>query len=76
MSFIKNRLRRLEERRYGHCPECGLPPRGHGRLAVINEEHPDKSFAGDPDERCARCGRFLYTVLRVVYEDEGGGGRR
>jgi hypothetical protein len=70
---IDSRLRRLEERRH-RCPECGLPPDGHGHLAVINEEHPEKSFDGDPDERCANCGRFLYTVLRVVYDGEEGGG--
>jgi hypothetical protein len=72
VSSIEGRLRRLEGR--GRCPECGLTPDGPGRIAVINEEHPDTSFDGDPDERCARCGRSLYTVLRVVYEDEEGGG--
>ena len=39
-------------------------------MAVINEEHPEKGFDGDPAERCGRCGRFLYTVLRVVYDGE------
>lgn len=74
---IKSRLRRLEEQEHhGICPECGLPPDGHGRLVVIYEEHPEKSFQGEPDERCASCGRALYTVIRVVYEgDEGGGGK-
>jgi hypothetical protein len=23
--------------------------------------------SGDPDERCKCCGRFLYTVIEVVY---------
>jgi hypothetical protein len=66
---IDSRLRRLEEQG-GRCPECGLPPGGSfaGRIAVINEKHPDKSFDGDPNERCGRCGRSLYTVLRVVYD--------
>jgi hypothetical protein len=77
LGSIDSRLRRLEERG-GSCPECGLPPGGHGRIAVINEERPEKGFDGDPDERCSGCGRFLYTVLRVVYDDppdeEGGGG--
>ena len=73
MSGLDGRLRRLEESG-GRCPECGLTPDGHGRMAVINEERPEKSFDGDPDERCGRCRRFLYTVLRVVYDDVEGGG--
>lgn len=78
MGSVESRLRRLEERGRGaRCPQCGLPPGGHGRIAVINEEHPDKGFDGDPDETCGRCGRRLYTMLRVVYGDEeGGGGHR
>jgi hypothetical protein len=32
---------------------------------------PTRGFRGDTSERCARCGRNLYTVLRVVYEGEG-----
>jgi hypothetical protein len=73
VSSIEGRLRRLEGR--GRCPECGLTPDGPGRIAVINEERPDKSFDGDPNERCARCGgRPLWTVIRVVYGDEGEGG--
>jgi hypothetical protein len=75
---IESRLRRLEERwSAGRCPECGLPPDGHGYIVLIDEEHSEKSFAGDPDERCGRCGRFLYTVIEVGYGspvgDEGGG---
>jgi hypothetical protein len=76
---IESRLRRLEERRSaGRCPECGLPPDGHGYVVLIDERGRLESFEGDPEERCARCGRFLYTVIRVVYDDprdyeEGGG---
>ena len=76
---IESRLRRLEERRSaGRCPECGLPPGGHGYIVLIDEEHPEKSSDGDPNERCKRCGRLLYTVIEVVYGDrrdyeEGGG---
>ncbi len=78
MSFIKSRLGRLEKAAgEGPCPECGFPPDGPRKIAVINEERPEKSFAGDPDERCKRCGWFLYAVLRVVYGEprgyEGGG---
>jgi hypothetical protein len=65
---IEGRLRRLEGR--CRCPECGLRPDEPGRIVVINEERPETSFVGDTDERCVRCGRFLYTVLRVVYEEE------
>jgi hypothetical protein len=43
---------------------------------TLYEEHPDKSVQDDPDERCARCGRVLYTVTRVVYEGDEGGGRK
>jgi hypothetical protein len=68
VSSIDSRLRRLEGR--SRCPACDLTPDGPGRIAVINEERPETSFDGDPDERCVRCGRFLYTVLRVVYEEE------
>jgi hypothetical protein len=76
---IDSRLRRLEdEGRRGACPECGLPPDGHGYIVLIDERRPEESFKGDPDERCGRCGRLLYTVIRVVYEspadEEGEGG--
>jgi hypothetical protein len=37
-------------------------------LIARHEEQPDKGFAGGPHERYVRCGRPLYTVLRVVYE--------
>jgi hypothetical protein len=73
MSGLDGRLRRLE-RRGSRCPECGLAPDERRPPAVIYEEHPEKGFDGDPEERCGRCGRFLYTVLRVVYEGEEGGG--
>ena len=74
---LEGRLRRLEEcQSGGRCPECGLAPDERRPIAVVNEEHPERSFDGDPGERCASCGLPLHTVLRVVYEDEGGGGRR
>jgi hypothetical protein len=69
---LKGRLRRLEGR--SRCPACDLTPDGPRRIAVVNEEYPEQGFDGDPDQRCGRCGRSLYTVLRVVYGDEEGGG--
>ena len=79
MSFIKSRLRSLEEHiRGGRCQECGLLPDGQGYIVLIDEERPEESFQDDPDERCKRCGRLLYTVIEVVYGsptgDERGGG--
>jgi hypothetical protein len=65
---IDGRLRRLEERGGGGCPECGLTPDERRPIAVINEEHPERSFAGDPDERCSSCGLPLYVVFNVVYD--------
>jgi hypothetical protein len=82
LGSIEARLRKLEEHRTGgRCPECGLPPDGHGYIVMIDETRPEESFNGAPDERCARCGQFLYTVLRVVRdspagEEEGGGDLR
>jgi DNA-directed RNA polymerase subunit RPC12/RpoP len=72
VSSIEGRLRRLEGQG-ARCPECGLTPDGPGRIAMLNEEYPYKSFDGDPDERCARCGRSMYDVIMVVYGEEGGG---
>jgi hypothetical protein len=73
MGSIEGRLRRLEERRSGRrCPECNLPPDGHGYIVLIDEEHPETSFQGDPEERCGLCGRPLYQVIRVVYDSAEG----
>ena len=77
---IESRLRRLEERQgAGRCPECGLPPDGPGYMVLIDEGDPERSFKGDRDERCSRCGRRLYFVIEVVRgspasEGAGGGG--
>ena len=78
---IESRLRRLEERGgAGGGPEGGFPPEDTGIIVLIGEEHPEKRFQGDPDERCPRCGRYLYVVFNVVYDappdEEGGGSRR
>jgi hypothetical protein len=67
MSFINNRLRRLEERAGDRCPECALPAGAPERIAI------DRIPEG-AEESCQACGRPLWTVIRVVYEgDEGGG---
>jgi hypothetical protein len=46
-------------------------------MAVVYEDRPEKSFRGDPHERCPRCGRELYVVINVVYDSppamRGGG---
>jgi hypothetical protein len=79
LGSIEARIRRLEEgRRGGPCPECNLLPDGHGYMVLVDETRPERSFEGDADERCARCGQSLYTVIRVVYdppavEEEGEG---
>jgi hypothetical protein len=65
MSFITGRLRRLEERsRGGRCQECGLPPDGPGRIVTVEGD-----LYHDPQERCSECVRFLWTTIKIVYED-------
>ena len=58
-----NRLRRLEERAGEGCPECALPPGEPERIAI------DRIPEG-AEEFCQACGRPLWTVIKVVYEDE------
>jgi hypothetical protein len=79
--LIEGRLRRLEGRMQGgRCPECELTPEGPGRIVLIDDGTPAEGFSDDPEERCSRCGRHLWCVIRIVYEDagdtEGGGGYR
>jgi hypothetical protein len=50
-----------------------LRPESPKPIAVINEEHPDRGFEGDPHAACVACGEPLYAVLRVVYDAEGEG---
>jgi hypothetical protein len=46
-------------------------------MAVVYPTKPEKSFDGNPYERCPRCGRGLYVVINVVYDSppamRGGG---
>ena len=81
MGSIDSRLKRLEESgQGGDCPECGFPPDGPGYIVYKDEEDPKRSFQGDRDERCKRCGRRLYFVIEVARSsparEEGGGGYR
>jgi hypothetical protein len=75
---LKERLRRLEERRQGsRCPECGLAPEERRPMAVVEQGVPWKGSPTDPYERCVRCGLRLFAVMEVVYDSpavEGGGG--
>jgi hypothetical protein len=85
---VSSRLERLEASARsgpsGRCRECGLLPDGQGYIVLIDEKRPEESFDGDPDERCGRCGRYLWCVIEVVYdgaegdasEAAGGGGYR
>lgn len=69
MSFIRGRLKCLEERsRGGGCDSCGLPPNGHGRIVLIDDGIAGEGFPDDPDERCGSCGRALWCVIEVVYD--------
>ena len=69
MSFIKSRLRRIEQRtRGGSCPECGLPPDGVRRIVTSDPERPDRWFPDNPHECCPRCGRPLWTIIQIVYD--------
>ena len=75
MSFIKGRLRRLEEHICGGCcQECGLPPDRPGHFAIIDDGTPAEGFPDDPGECCERCGRPLWCVVHIVYDDAEGGG--
>ncbi len=70
MSFIKGRLRRLEEHsRGGRCQECDLRPQDNGYI-VVDDNDP----AGHIPEVCPECGRITKIHLVVVYEGEEGGG--
>ncbi len=71
MSFTRSRLRKIEgAARGGPCPECKLHPDGPGY--IVYEE--GKEASKDADERCPSCGRFLWFVIRVVYEPEEAAG--
>jgi hypothetical protein len=69
MSFIRSRLRRLEDRCDSEgCPECRLKPEVPLVFYPDQDDHPPEP------ERCPRCSRLLGCVIRVEYEEEGEGG--
>ncbi len=39
----------------------------------IDDGTPAEGFPDDPGERCSRCDRPLWTVLNIIYDEEGGG---
>jgi len=73
---VKSRLRRVEAAaRGGRCDSCGLPPGGPGHIVLRDNGLPGEGFPNDPGERCGRCGRSLWCMIEVVYEDAGEAGR-
>jgi hypothetical protein len=74
VGFSRRALRRLERRGSRPCLECGLTADEPGRIAVIDDGTPAEGFHDDPAECCERCGRPLWCVIRLVYDQEGGGG--
>jgi len=73
---LHRRLERLEASARsgpsGRCPECGLQPPGPGHIVLFGEAAPCQTLPDNPEERCGSCGRPLWCVLRVVYEDAEG----
>ena len=63
---IKDRVRRLE-RNADSCPDSS-----HLKPEAIHVYYPEEgaSLAPEP-ERCPKCDRSLWFVIRVVYEGEG-----
>ena len=73
---VKSRLRRAEAAaKSGRCEQCGMSPDAPGRIVVVGEGFPCEGSPADPDERCDHCGRLLWCVIRVVYEDARDVGR-
>jgi hypothetical protein len=64
---ITGRVKRLQARLAGACPECYGKPHG------LYPYYPDKGEPVPEPERCSGCARPLGVVLRVVYDGEGEG---
>jgi hypothetical protein len=75
VGFNRRTLRTLERRGRRPCPECGLSPDEPGHIVVIHDGTPAEGFPDDPAECCERCGRHLFTVIHLVYNEEGEGAR-
>jgi hypothetical protein len=43
-------------------------------MVLIFDGTPAEGFPDDPEERCERCGRPLWCVIRIVYDDDAEGG--
>jgi hypothetical protein len=65
MSFIKSRLRRLEDIYGQACPECYHKPE---RGCVY---YPDEGQEAPEPPACTACGSSREFVIKVVYEGEG-----
>jgi hypothetical protein len=74
---VSSRLERLEASARsgpsGRCLECGLSQDEPGCIALIDDGTPAEGFPDDPGERCSGCDRPLWCVIRIVYDEEGGG---
>jgi hypothetical protein len=74
---ISSRIEKLEASACsgpsGRCPECGLSPHGPGRIVLFGEAAPRQTLPANPEERCGSCGRSLWCVLEVAYEDAEAG---
>lgn len=67
---IKSRLRTLEGRDSPGCYQCRLRPTS---TYVV---YPDEEYHEPEPEHCPECDRLIEVVLiKVVCEEEGGGGR-
>jgi hypothetical protein len=73
VGFSRRTLRRLERRGPRPCPECGLSPDEPRRIVLIDDGTPAEGFPDGPGERCSRCDRPLWCVIRLVYDEEGEG---
>ena len=74
MSFIKSRLRRLEERAGDNCPECGDSPPSPRLIFIWAEDTPEHlRFSPDPEipegeQFCPECGRPRWVIGTMVYD--------
>jgi hypothetical protein len=71
---MQDRLRKLEEANASpearRCVECGLPPDGLGYIVISDDAISDEGQRRE-QEWCAACGRPMYCIIEVVYEDDG-----